>query len=220
MPEQSSFVYTVNSQTFRYERIANEHNRMTEERLRASSVYDSLAQILLTELIFTAALCYGMWRVGDENPGRLAALAINMLYICVTSISIGFHWNGVSTARQNAAEMTSILNESPLIECDKGLSSEKKSKTKKNHKIAPVPVDEEIPLKQKPKGNGAINFNNVHFSYPSRPDVEVLKGITLHIKPGEHIALVGSSGSGKSTLTALILRFYDPTNGTVSCCAF
>lgn len=53
---------------------------MTEERLRASSVYDALAQVLLTELIFTAALCYGMWRVGSEQPGRLAALGISKLH--------------------------------------------------------------------------------------------------------------------------------------------
>lgn len=59
---------------FRYERLSNAYNKMMEERLRASSVYDSLAQILFTELIFTAALCYGMWRVGDNQPGRLGAV--------------------------------------------------------------------------------------------------------------------------------------------------
>uniref|UniRef100_A0AC34QFH0 ABC transporter domain-containing protein n=1 Tax=Panagrolaimus sp. JU765 TaxID=591449 RepID=A0AC34QFH0_9BILA len=185
---------------------------MTEERLRASSVYDSLAQVLLTELIFTAALCYGMWRVGDENPGRLAALAINMLYMCVTSISIGFHWNGVSTAKQNSAEMTAILDESPTIESEKPIDE----KLMKHHKIHPIINDDHLPPKPKPKGNGCISFENVHFSYPSRPDVKVLKGITLEIQPGEHVAIVGSSGSGKSTLTALILRFYDPMVGTVS----
>lgn len=101
---------------FRYEKLANEHNRLTEERLRASSVYDALAQVLLTELIFTAALCYGMYRVGGENSGRLAALAINMLYVCVTSISIGFHLSGLSTAKQNAKEMKKVLEEKPNIE--------------------------------------------------------------------------------------------------------
>ena len=191
---------------------------MTEERLRASSVYDSLAQVLLTELVFTAALCYGMWRVGDENPGRLCALAINMLYMCVTSISIGFHWNGVSAARQNAAEMTSILNELPNIEAEKNCCVKIKA-ARKARKLAAGDVtieNPELPVKEKPKGNGAILFKNVHFSYPSRPDVEVLKGVSLEIKPGEHIAIVGSSGSGKSTLTALILRFYDPNKGNVS----
>lgn len=45
-----------------------------EMRLRASSIYDSLAQILFTELILTAALFYGIWQGGEENPGRLGAV--------------------------------------------------------------------------------------------------------------------------------------------------
>ncbi|KAI1716202.1 ABC transporter transmembrane region domain-containing protein [Ditylenchus destructor] len=187
----------------KYERLSNEHNKLTEERLRASSVYDALAQVLFTELIFTAALCYGMWRVGNDNPGRLAALAINMLYMCVTSISIGFHLNGVSTARQNAHEMQSILGEAPHIETDF---------TRKRRKS----LRDAIKEKPKPQGNGAISFKNVRFTYPSRPDVEVLRGVSFDIAAGEHLAIVGSSGSGKSTITALILRFYDPSSGAVT----
>jgi ABC transporter fused permease/ATP-binding protein len=62
---------------------------------------------------------------------------------------------------------------------------------------------------------GAIQFSGVHFSYPSRADVPVLKGIDLNIKSGEQVALVGSSGAGKSTMVSMVLRFYDPTSGTV-----
>uniref|UniRef100_A0A1I7VQ25 P-loop containing nucleoside triphosphate hydrolase protein n=1 Tax=Loa loa TaxID=7209 RepID=A0A1I7VQ25_LOALO len=178
----------------KYERLTIELNRMTEQRLTASSIYDALAQVLLTEFIFTAALCYGMWRVNDANPGRLAALAINMLYMCVTSISIGFHMNGASTARQNANEMHAILVETPNIECYINKHSESM--------LAP-------------RGHGAIEFKDISFAYPSRPDIEVLKGVSFTVSAGEHVAIVGPSGSGKSTITALMLRFYDPTNGTV-----
>ncbi|KAK1580584.1 multidrug resistance protein 1 [Colletotrichum navitas] len=62
---------------------------------------------------------------------------------------------------------------------------------------------------------GAISFTNVHFSYPSRGDVEVLRGLNLSIEAGKTTALVGSSGCGKSTIFSLIQRFYDPTSGTI-----
>jgi len=63
---------------------------------------------------------------------------------------------------------------------------------------------------------GDIIFHNVHFSYPSRKDVEVLKGVSFTCKQGEVTALVGTSGGGKSTIVSLIQRFYDPDSGYVS----
>ncbi|KAJ7408592.1 Multidrug resistance protein 1A [Willisornis vidua] len=64
------------------------------------------------------------------------------------------------------------------------------------------------------KGN--LEFKNVCFNYPSRPDVEILKGLNLKINSGQTVALVGSSGCGKSTTVQLIQRFYDPKEGTVT----
>ncbi|CAK9040570.1 Mitochondrial potassium channel ATP-binding subunit (ATP-binding cassette sub-family B member 8 [Durusdinium trenchii] len=63
---------------------------------------------------------------------------------------------------------------------------------------------------------GRVSFSNVRFAYPSRPDVEVFESFNLDIKPGQVIALVGASGSGKSTLGALLKRFYDVQDGSVS----
>jgi len=62
---------------------------------------------------------------------------------------------------------------------------------------------------------GNIKFENVFFSYPTRKDVTVLKGIDISIKPGEKIALVGQSGSGKSTIVQLLFKFYNPDQGKI-----
>uniref|UniRef100_A0A8C5I315 ATP-binding cassette sub-family B member 5 n=1 Tax=Gouania willdenowi TaxID=441366 RepID=A0A8C5I315_GOUWI len=63
------------------------------------------------------------------------------------------------------------------------------------------------------KGN--IEFKNISFCYPSRPDVKVLNDMSLSVKSGQTIALVGSSGCGKSTTIQLLQRFYDPLEGSV-----
>ena len=65
-----------------------------------------------------------------------------------------------------------------------------------------------------PQIQGDIKFEDVSFHYV--PDIDVLKGINLHIKPGENVALVGSTGAGKSTLVTLIHRFADVTNGRIT----
>ncbi|KAI3935577.1 hypothetical protein MKW92_031820 [Papaver armeniacum] len=62
---------------------------------------------------------------------------------------------------------------------------------------------------------GDINLNAIYFSYPTRPDVEVLSGFSLYVPSGTSAALVGQSGSGKSTVISMVERFYDPQAGEV-----
>jgi ATP-binding cassette subfamily B protein len=62
---------------------------------------------------------------------------------------------------------------------------------------------------------GDVSFDRVSFSYPSRKEVEVLKGLTFSIQAGKIVALVGPSGAGKSTIASLLLRFYDPQQGRI-----
>lgn len=62
---------------------------------------------------------------------------------------------------------------------------------------------------------GKIEYDNVRFAYPTRKDIDVLKGISLQIQPGERIALVGYSGAGKSTIIQLLMRFYPVTAGEI-----
>jgi len=65
------------------------------------------------------------------------------------------------------------------------------------------------------KVNGDIDFQDVAFNYPTRPNVPVLKSLTFNIKTGQKIALVGSSGCGKSTSIGLLERFYNPKEGAI-----
>ncbi|XP_035829335.1 ABC transporter B family member 25 [Aplysia californica] len=67
-----------------------------------------------------------------------------------------------------------------------------------------------------PSLSGEIEFKNVMFKYPSRPENDVLKKISFRVEPGQTVALVGPSGGGKSTIVSMIERFYDPNEGTIT----
>jgi ABC-type multidrug transport system fused ATPase/permease subunit len=70
--------------------------------------------------------------------------------------------------------------------------------------------------KRKDQLAGSISFENVHFSYPQRSDIEVLKGISFEVKENQTLALVGQSGSGKSTISNLLLQFYALSEGGIT----
>ncbi|CAM9794283.1 unnamed protein product, partial [Heterosigma akashiwo] len=77
------------------------------------------------------------------------------------------------------------------------------------------PIDTYSEEGKKIQVKGAIELRSVDFTYPTRPDIQVCKGYSLVVNPGETVALVGPSGSGKSTFMSLLLRFYDPQGGQV-----
>jgi ATP-binding cassette subfamily B protein len=80
----------------------------------------------------------------------------------------------------------------------------------------PVIAAPENPLKLPAKVAGRIKFDHVTFRYPSRPDALALDDFCLEIRPGETVALVGPSGAGKTTVIQLLMRFYDPDQGSIT----
>ncbi|MDP2385532.1 MAG: ABC transporter transmembrane domain-containing protein [Bacteroidota bacterium] len=76
-------------------------------------------------------------------------------------------------------------------------------------------IDLDYVLPENQDRRGEIEFKNINFHYPTRPDFKVLKSVSFKAETGQTIALVGPSGSGKSTIAGLILRFYDPVSGEI-----
>lgn len=89
-----------------------------------------------------------------------------------------------------------------------------------SERVLDILEEDEEPVKAHPEDSedcgGAIQFNNVHFSYPSRKEVEVLNGLSFSLESGRKMALVGPSGAGKSTVIQLLLRMYDVDSGQIT----
>ncbi len=128
---------------------------------------------------------------GDVTPGALSAF---IFYAIMVAASVGAMTEVIGDLQRAAGateRLIEILEMSPDV------------KAPANPKPMPQPA------------RGAVAFENVTFHYPSRPDTAALKGLTLNVTPGEHVALVGPSGAGKTTVFQLLLRFYDPQTGVV-----
>ncbi|CAG9838848.1 unnamed protein product [Diabrotica balteata] len=94
----------------------------------------------------------------------------------------------------------------------KGITAAKKVKSF----LSRIPIIRDLPSSRKmDKADGNFNFSKIEFSYSTRPNVLILKGLNLDILNGKTVAIVGESGCGKSTIIQLIERFYDPKSGEV-----
>ena len=128
---------------------------------------------------------------GRVTPGELAAF---VFYALIVASSLGF-LSEVIGDLQRAAGATERLME--LLE----------AKSEITDPISPQSLPSLV--------RGSLEINDLHFCYPSRPDSLALQALNLHIEPGMTMALVGPSGAGKSTLLELLLRFYDPLQGSI-----
>ena len=128
---------------------------------------------------------------GRMTPGELAAF---VFYALIVASSLGF-LSEVIGDLQRAAGATERLME--LLE----------AKSEITDPIYPKSLPSLV--------RGYVEIKDLHFCYPSRPDSLALQAVNLHIEPGMTMALVGPSGAGKSTLLELLLRFYDPFQGSI-----
>jgi ATP-binding cassette subfamily B protein len=128
---------------------------------------------------------------GDMSGGELGQFVLYALFVAMSAAALSETWGEVQRAAGAMERLLELLAAEPQIKAPEN----------------PVPFPDHR--------EGRIQFENIAFSYPSRPGVLALDEFSLAIEPGEKIAFVGPSGAGKSTTFQMILRFYDPQQGRV-----
>ncbi|KAM9305689.1 bile salt export pump-like [Gastrophryne carolinensis] len=146
-------------------------------------------------LCYALAFWYGSKLVIDTKeltPGSLLQVFFGILVAAMSLGQASPCLEAFASGRAAATLIYETIEKEPVID----------SMSDEGHKLDKV--------------QGVIEFHNVNFYYPSRPDVQILKELNICIRPGETTAFVGPSGSGKSSAVQLIQRFYDPTDGKVT----
>ncbi|PNF42848.1 ATP-binding cassette sub-family B member 10, mitochondrial [Cryptotermes secundus] len=143
-------------------------------------------------VIVLSVLYYGGIMVSDSSltVGNLSAFLLYAGYIGVSIGGLSSFYSEMNRALGASTRLWELVDRVPEIPVSGGL----------------------VPAKM-PAGH--ITFQNVSFTYPSRPGIRVIHNLTLDIPEASVTAVVGASGSGKSTLAALLLRLYDPDSGTI-----
>jgi ATP-binding cassette subfamily B protein len=155
---------------------------------------------IATTLVFgaiTLVLWFGAHQVlaGRMTGGELGQFLLLAVYAGIAAASLSEMWSEVQRAAGAMERLVELLHAEPAI--------------------VPPARPQPLPAPSPAAPAGAIEFEDVQFRYPSRPDSPALDGFSLRIAPGETVAFVGPSGAGKSTTFQLLLRFYDPQGGHI-----
>jgi ATP-binding cassette subfamily B protein len=188
-------------QAFTSESVAASHFGAAVERAYAAAVQSTRARAVLTAIIiFLAAssVVVVLW-VGAQDVlvGRTTAGTLSQFVLFAVLAATGLGqlsevWGELSQAAGSAERLNELLQVEPHVKAPK----------------RPVPLPT--------PARGEVEFEGVRFAYPTRPNVDVLDGVSFTVRAGEKVAIVGPSGAGKSTIFHLLLRFYDPKAGTIS----
>ncbi len=162
------------------------------QRTKTRSTLTAIATMLVFGAI-TFVLWAGAHSVvrGEMTGGQLGQFLVYAVYVAISAASLSEMWGEVQRAAGAMERLVELQHAEPTV-------------------VAP---SDPVPLPS--PGRGAIRFESVSFSYPSRPETRALDGFDLDIRPGETVAFVGPSGAGKSTAFQLLLRFYDPSSGRI-----
>ncbi len=176
----------------RYKSAVERAFEAARERMKARAALTALAMFLVVASI-TSVLWFGAASVigGYMTTGRLGQFVLYAVFAGAAFAQISEVWGEVAQAAGAAERLTELLAVEPEI------------RSPANPVPLPVPP------------RGEIEFKNVRFAYPDRPNAAALNGVSFHVKPGETVAVVGPSGAGKSTTFNLLLRFFDPQAGEV-----
>jgi ATP-binding cassette subfamily B protein len=179
----------------RYKRAVDDAYDSAKRRATAGSLFMGSAAAG-GYAAMAAVLGYGGTLVakGSLTPGALTAFLVYTLLIAMSLGALAEIWAEAMRGLGAADRVFALMDREPQMPLRGGL------------------VPDGAP---RVSGGARILFDEVRFSYPTRPDVEVLSGLDLEIAGGEVVALVGASGAGKSTIAALVGRLYDPTAGRV-----
>ncbi|EKB50288.1 ABC transporter ATP-binding protein [Cecembia lonarensis] len=167
-------------------------NKVVKVALKAAGFRGAFISFIIFALFggIVAVMWYGATLVaaGAMSVGDLVSFVLYTTFIGGSIAGLGDIYSQIQKAIGSSERVLEILEESPEVS---------------TADFQKVPV------------HGNIRFQDVQFTYPTRPDVEVLKGISFDIKGGDKIALAGHSGAGKSTIIQLLLKFYTVEKGHI-----
>ena len=167
--------------------------RTAVRRIRVRALLTTVGTVsVFGVLIFVLWLGAKEVLVGTLSGGELGQFVLYAMLVGVAAGSLSEVWGEVQRAAGAMERLTEVLN------------------IQSNIRIPEVPIKFPSPVR------GAVRFEQLDFSYPSRTNEFAVRQFSLDIEPGEHVAFVGPSGAGKSTIFQLLLRFYDPQSGRIT----
>ncbi|KAK3717240.1 hypothetical protein LTR37_005949 [Vermiconidia calcicola] len=196
--EATSAIRTVASLTREGDVWEHYHQQLVEQGAKSlRSILQSSSLYAASQSAMFLCIALGFWYGGTLI--RMGEYNMFQFFLCFSAVIFGSQSAGtifsfapdMGKAKHAAAEMKVLFDRKPEIDTWS-------------------PEGDMVHSMQ-----GSIEFRDVHFRYPTRPEQPVLRGLNLDVKPGQYVALVGASGCGKSTTIALLERFYDPLVGGI-----